>query len=206
MNTPITVIGLTGQTGAGKTTVTLELEKLGCFVIDCDKLAREIVSPGSPALSELARRFGRDILNPDGSLDRKLLASRGFADEESRKALNAVTHPAITKKALECVDCAAGEGFSVAVIDGAALLESEIKNYCDILVSVIAPAPVRLNRILARDGITREQAEERMAAQKNEEYYIDNSDIIIRNYPPFELGDQMKELKSYIKAKETGLS
>ena len=117
-----------------------------------------------------------------------------------------MTHPAITKKALEYINSAAENGVLTAVIDGAALLESDLKNYCDIMVSVVAPAGIRLERILNRDGITPKQAEERMGAQKSEKYYIDNSDIVIRNYPPFELKDQMKELTSYIKKKEKRLS
>ncbi|MCR4616516.1 MAG: dephospho-CoA kinase [Clostridiales bacterium] len=202
MDLPITVIGLTGQTGAGKSTVTKELEKLGCFIVDCDIVAREIVEKGSPVLKKLSEYFGEDIINPDGSLDRRLMAARGFADEESRNKLNSVTHPAITKKTLEYINSAAKDGASVAVIDAALLLESELKNYCDIVVSVIAPPEVRIERIIKRDGITAEQAMERMNAQKDEKYYIENSDMIIRNYPSLKLKDQMKELTSYIKSQK----
>lgn len=92
----IYVAGLTGQTGSGKSTVADIFRAQGVCVIDCDKLAREIVEPGSPVLIDLARLFGDDLIFPDGSLDRRKLARRAFASEEKTNLLNSVTHPAIT--------------------------------------------------------------------------------------------------------------
>ena len=99
----IYVAGLTGQTGSGKSTVADIFRAHGVCVIDCDRLARETVEPGSPVLGELARLFGGDLILPDGSLDRRKLAERAFASEEKTKILNSVTHPAITALARERV-------------------------------------------------------------------------------------------------------
>ncbi len=202
MGGSITVIGLTGQTGAGKTTVCERLAERGCFIIDCDKLAREITEPGSPVLETLAAKFGDDIVRADGTLDRRLLASRAFASEDKRLLLNSITHPAITELTKKYIDRARAEGFTVAVADAAALLESEIKDLCAIIVSVVAPAGVREARIIARDKITQEHAKQRINAQHGEEYYRVNSNIIIRNYPPFMLEAELEELMAYIEKKQ----
>jgi len=173
------IIGLTGPTGAGKTTAARILEGMGCDIIDCDVLARDITLPGSPVLAELAQRFGEDIVREDGFLDRALLASRAFASEQARQALNAITHPAITALALE--QAGRSDGRAV-VIDAAALLESELIWYCNHTIVVTAPEELRLARILARDGITEQAARQRMAAQSHINYHryghtiIDTSD------------------------------
>ena len=170
------VIGLTGKTGAGKSTVAAFLEEKGCFIIDGDKIARDILLPGEPAVKELARAFGEDIILPDGNVDRRRLASRAFADRESTDKLNAVTHPRITERFVADINKAEKEGFSVAVIDAAALLESDCKRLCSFFVVVTAPEEVRLERILKRDGITKEQALTRIKAQKASAFAISSSE------------------------------
>ena len=92
------VIGLTGKTGAGKSTVAEFLKEKGCFIIDGDKIARDILLPGEDALKELAAEFGEDIILPDGNADRKKLASRAFATPQATEKLNAITHPRITAR------------------------------------------------------------------------------------------------------------
>lgn len=180
------IFGLTGKTGAGKSTIAEKLSKLGFCVIDGDKIARSITEKGKPALKELANEFGCDIIESDGSLNRKLLASRAFNDKESTAKLNAITHPIIKAEFEKEIRKAETEGFSYAAIDAAALLESSCKDLCEKIIVVTAPEEIRLRRILERDGITTEQALVRMNAQFPDEYYNEKADILIRNYSPFE--------------------
>lgn len=186
------VYGLTGKTGAGKSTVAEKLEKMGFCVIDGDKIARSITEKGKPAISMLANEFGCDIIEDDGSLNRKLLASRAFKDRESTAKLNAITHPIIKAEFEKELRKAEAEGFSFAVIDAAALLESSCKDLCEKIIVVTAPEEIRLSRILLRDGITKEQALIRINAQFPDEYYNEKADILIRNYPPYEKEIELK--------------
>jgi len=156
-------IGLTGPTGAGKSTAARILESLGCAVIDGDALAREIVQPGSPVLQKLAERFGADICKGE-TLDRSLLASRAFGSEAARRDLNSITHPAITELALSRAK--ALQGYRAVVLDAAALLESELAALCRHILLISAPEGLRLRRILARGGVTEEAARRRIEAQR----------------------------------------
>ena len=186
------VYGLTGKTGAGKSTVAEKLEKMGFCVIDGDKIARSITEKGKPAISILANEFGCDIIEDDGSLNRKLLASRAFKDRESTAKLNAITHPIIKAEFEKELRKAEAEGFSFAVIDAAALLESSCKDLCEKIIVVTAPEKISLSRVLLIDGITKEQALIRINAQFPDEYYNEKADILIRNYPPYEKEIELK--------------
>ena len=162
------IIGLTGPTGAGKGEVGRRFAKAGALVIDTDRLAREVVTPPSAVLGELAAVFGRDILREDGTLDRALLAERAFASKEAQETLNAITHPAIIRRTRELIEASDRE---TAVIDAPLLFESGMDRMCHTTVAVLAPEAVRLARIKARDGITEERARERMCAQPDEAFY-----------------------------------
>ena len=175
------VTGLTGKTGAGKSTVASYLKEKGCFVIDGDLVAREIVMPSSPALKELAEAFGKDIILEDGSLDRKALAQKAFSSAEGTALLNRITHPHIKARFEELLAKASKEGFAVAVIDAAALLESDCKDLCEKIIVVHADEQIRLERILSRDRITYEQAMTRINGQKDDNYYLRQADIVIFN-------------------------
>jgi len=168
-NSSIPVIGVTGPTGAGKSTIAGHLAALGCAVIDGDVLAREITLSGSPTLEILAKQFGEDILDADGNLNRPLLAERAFCSEENRLALNRITHPAITMLAIKQ---AAGlpPATPAIAIDAAALLESGLIQYIDHIVFAEAPENLRLRRIMARDGISEQAAMRRIAAQQEIQY------------------------------------
>jgi len=193
------VIGLTGQTGAGKSTVAALLAGKGFEIIDGDKTAREITSAGSPVLSRLAGEFGADILNADGTLNRSALAAKAFASRDSTRKLNRITHPAITEKMLETVKQAEARGARAVVIDAAALLESGIADRCDIIAVVAAPEKIRLQRIIERDGIDREKAMARIRAQAAEAYYNNAADIIIRAYPPYSVEEETEKLAERIR-------
>lgn len=188
------VIGLTGKTGAGKSTVAEYLAKKGCFIIDGDKIARDILLPGKPAVKELSDFFGSDILLPDGNINRPLVAKRAFSNAESTKALNRITHPHITNQFREDINKAKKEGYHTAVIDAAALLESDCKLLCEKIVVVTAPEEIRLQRILKRDGISKDAAMTRIKAQKDDDYYFSQADIVIRNFESFILEEELKAL------------
>lgn len=188
------IIGLTGQTGAGKSTVAKILEENGLFIINADSVAREVVEKGEPTLTKLANSFGDDILNSDGILNRKLLASRAFSSRENTDLLNSITHPAITERIRLKISQAFENGEKAVVIDAPQLFESGENEMCDIIVTVAAPLEIRLHRIMNRDGVTEDEAHLRINAQLSEEYYINNSDIVIRNFPPYELKNETEKL------------
>ena len=175
----IPVIGLTGQTGAGKSTVAKLLEEKGVYNVDADLLARKVVE--SPeVIAALCAEFGDDII-VDGALDRRELARRAFTSPEKQAILNSITHPEVTKLAALEIHKAQNEGKKAALIDAALLFESCLPSICNLTVSVVADKETRLERIMNRDGISREDALIRMNAQKDEEFYKEKADIVIFN-------------------------
>jgi dephospho-CoA kinase len=160
------MIGLTGGIGSGKSTVAGLLAAKGAVVIDADLIARQVVEPGSPVLSQLVERFGADILDAGGALDRTRLAERAFVDDESRKALDAITHPAIGKEFVRQVQ-EAPEG-AVVVHDVPLLVESKNPAQYEGVIVVEAPRELRISRLEAR-GIPAADAERRMAQQASDE-------------------------------------
>lgn len=190
----MTVWGLTGKSGSGKTTASKLLEKKGFYVVDGDVLARRATEKGSPVLKKLADFFGEDILLPDGTLDRRKTAERAFSTPENTKKLNEITHGEIDRLFSLEIEKAKKAGYENCLFDAAALLESPSKERCDKIIVVTAPLEVRLKRILARDSITEQEALRRINAQKDDEYYFRHADILIRNYPPFSLEEQLRKI------------
>ena len=174
------VLGLTGPTGAGKSTVASMLIEQGFSVVDADKAARRVTEKGSDVLNEIAAVFGKDILK-DGELDRPLLASRAFRDKESTEKLNAITHPAILGAVKKAIEDLANEGKTKIILDAPQLFEAGAQGLCDFILSVLATRETRIYRIMARDGITREQTLRRMSAQLSDDFFIENSDFVIYN-------------------------
>ena len=172
------ILGLTGPTGAGKGAVGKLLTQRGAFVIDTDRLAREVVEKGTPCLKALCDHFGSDILREDGTLNRAALAAKAFADPAEKAVLEAITHPAIIARTHELLaSCEA----PLAVIDAPALFESGMDTICNVTLAVLAPAAIRLVRIQQRDGICEEAARLRMNAQPDDEYYRTHADHILIN-------------------------
>lgn len=187
----IHVVGLTGPTGAGKTCVADAWRQAGIPVIDADKVARQIVEPRSPCLAELAAAFTDAILNEDGTLNRKELARRAFADPKATETLNGITHPAIMAAIRQQLDDLADDGHALAVLDAPLLFEAGADKLCDRIVAVTAPADMRLARIMARDGIDREAALQRMNAQPSDEFYTrDGVTVLVNDSAPDALHEQ----------------
>ena len=150
-------------------------------MIDADVLARRVVEPGQPALKELVAEFSEDILNDNGTLNRRQLAKRAFATPEDTQKLNAITHPYILDLTHHILMQFEQMRERLAVIDAPLLFESGLDAACDLTVAVIAPAAMRLERIQKRDDLTAEQARARMAAQQEDAYYTDRADIVLHN-------------------------
>lgn len=192
------ILGLTGKTGAGKSMVCTKLREEGCYIIDADKVARDILEVGSPVIKKLAEVFGEDIVKYNGEIDRKLLAKRAFSSRAETDKLNAVTHPVIREIILDEIETAKIEEYEVCIIDAAALFECEIKNDCGKIAVVFAPADVRLKRIIERDNLSVSDAKRRMDAQMPDEFYLEKADIIIINDNVTDFDSEFQKLLKFI--------
>ena len=175
------IIGLTGQTGAGKSTVRDIFEKKGAAVIDADSVAHDITDNNLDCIYDIVNRFSCLVLNEKGKINRKALGRRVFSDPKELAALNKIIFPYILSAIEHEVLGHIAKGTENIVIDGATIIESGCGKMCDVLVSVVAEEETRKTRIIKRDGITKADAERRVSAQKPEEFYTENSDFIIRN-------------------------
>ncbi len=175
-------IGLTGGIATGKSTVAKLLTERGANLIDLDKIAREVVEPGQPALHAIAERFGQAVLQSDGSLDRKKLGAVVFSDLEERKALEAITHPAIRAVMKErMARYEAEEPDRLIVVDVPLLFESKLESYFEQVMVVYVPRETQLRRLIERDALRPEEAEKRLAAQMDIEEKKRRADILIHN-------------------------
>lgn len=175
-----TVIGLTGPTGAGKSTVAAALEKAGCVIIDADQIAREVVTyPG--CIAELKAEYGDDIIDANGGLNRRLLAQRAFSSPKNAARLNEITHPKIMDEVIRritAVQQRGAMGGKVIVLDAALLFESGADRLCTVTIAVTAPLEIRLSRIMQRDSIPLDLAKARMGAQQESAYYNDRANYV----------------------------
>ena len=180
------VIGLTGPTGSGKSSVSRVAEDFGLQVIDCDKTAREATEKVTDGLKALVLAFGKEILLPDGTLNRKALAALAFKDKESTELLNKTILPYIAellKKQVARRD---------TLLDAPTLFESGVNNICSKTIAVLADREIRLKRIIARDNLTLKEAETRLNAGKDEEFYRQRANYILYNN-----GDENAFLKRF---------
>lgn len=192
------IVGITGQTGSGKSAVCKLLsEKYGYFHIDADIVGKNVINGNTDILKALRDVFGKDVIFPNGKLDRKVLAQKAFKDEKSTELLNSITHPAITAKICGMINAQRIIGTAAVMIDAIALFESGEDEICDFTVATIAPRSIRLKRILKRDNLTEEQALLRINAQKSDDFYKEKATIIINNYPPFKLEDEVSKIIGY---------
>ena len=175
-----TIIGITGQTGAGKSSITQYAKSIGCYIIDADLTARKILEKGSVCLSCLSAAFGNDIVNSDGTLDRKLLAKKAFSSRENTDKLNSITHPFIFAETVKTIDSIRSiKKDAVIILDAPTLFESRIDVICDYVTAVICPESIRRERIIKRDNLSEADADIRLKAQKDDSFYTERSDFVL---------------------------
>jgi dephospho-CoA kinase len=177
-------VGLTGSIGVGKSFVASVFVELGCHVLDADQTAREVVMPDTPGLKALTEAFGEEILNPDGTLNRKHLGAVVFADESQRRRLNHILHPFIIVRQDEILnEWEREDRDGIAIVDAALMIESGGYKRFDKLIVVHCRPEVQLERLMLRDKLSRDEALRRINSQMSQEekqkyadYLIDTSD------------------------------
>mgnify|MGYP003301579776 CR=1 FL=1 len=175
------IIGLTGMSGAGKTTACEAFSECGVDIINCDLVARTVVLKGRPALKELKDYFGNEIILPDGTLDRKKIGNLIFSDESARLAFNNIIYPFISyEMIMNAVKYIKG-GSEYILLDAPTLFESGTDSFCDIIVSVVAEREDSIKRIMLRDNLSRDEAENRLSSQHPAEFYRGKSDFCVVN-------------------------
>ena len=177
----MTVIGITGPTGAGKTTVLGVLEELGGAIVDCDAVYHELLRTSVPMRDELRARFGPDIFDENGDLRRKELGAIVFGDQNALAELNAITHRHIVAELERRIARARAEGSPAVALDAIALLESGAGDLCGVTVAVTAAEDARVGRIMAREGISEGYARARIAAQKPSAWFEERCTYTLRN-------------------------
>ncbi len=171
------IIGLTGQTGAGKSTVAEFARELSCEIINADLVAREALQKGSSCLKKLADIFGYDIIDSNGECKRAVLARKAFSSRENTDQLNKITHPWIMRRISEYIEMYGDD--KIIILDAPQLFESGGNKICDKVIVVVADENVRLQRITERDGLSYEDAVLRIRAQHDENYYTSRADFVI---------------------------
>jgi dephospho-CoA kinase len=186
-------VGLTGGIGAGKSEVSRLLAAYGAVVVDSDKIAREVVAPGTPGLAAVVAEFGPEVLTPEGALDRPRLGAIVFADPDRLAALNAIVHPLVRARSAE-LEATAGPD-SVVVHDVPLLAENGLAPLYDLVVVIDASEETRLDRLVRQRGMTPDEARARMAAQATREARLAVADLVIDNDGPMEaLAPRVREV------------
>lgn len=179
------IIGLTGASGSGKGEVTKLFAARGVPAIDTDEVYRRLTAAPSPCVSELTARFGEEILDRNGGVDRKKLAAIVFCggDEQRRHLadLNRITHKHILRSCRITISHLRERGVIGCVVDAPLLFEAHFEKECDFVIAVVADRETRIRRVMRRDFITRAAAEARINAQKDNSYYSERSDFTIYN-------------------------
>lgn len=175
------VFGLTGGIGTGKSTVARMLREEGIEVVDADSIAHEITAKGKPAFEEIVRAFGIGILLPDGGIDRKKLGAIVFADPGKRAFLEAITHPAIAREIAEAIGKLESEGRDIAIVEAALIYEAGRKGRFEKVIAVRCDMEKQVYRLMARDSISKEEAELRISSQMDPDEKARASDIVIDN-------------------------
>lgn len=193
------IIGVTGNSGTGKTSLCIALssviENKSVCILDADKIAKEISVPGNKYFDEIINLFGDSVLSKEGMLNREKLASIIFGDDEKRESLDKITYKYVveeTKKRLNNSNC------DIVLIDAPLLIESGLSKICDVVISVIANKEVKLERICKRDNLKEETAILRLNSQKDNDFYIMNSNYVVVNNNT-DLIKQAKDVIDYIK-------
>jgi dephospho-CoA kinase len=175
------IIGLTGGIASGKSTVARMLLELGIPVIDADQIAREVVEIGEEAYLQIVEKFGEEILQDDKTIDRAKLGAIVFNDEEKRKLLNSIVHPAVRQKMLEQKERYVKKGEKTIVLDIPLLFESNLTHLVDKIVVVYVDEHTQLERLMARNGFSKEEAKARIKAQMPLKEKAAKADAVINN-------------------------
>ncbi len=196
----IAVVGLTGQSGAGKTTVCQVFKDNGFEVINADLIARQLMVKGSPCLNEVIEWFGREYLTEDGELNRKKLGMAVFSNEEQLKQLNGICYPYITYEILQQINKMADNGKKYVLLDAPTLFESRADDFCKLIISVTATEKNRIGRLVERDNLSLEQVKKRISSQHTEHFFVNHSDYIIKNNKTIEaLKEKAQEVSDKVK-------
>ena len=175
------VFGLTGGIGTGKSTVARMFRREGLAVVDADRIAREITSPGRPAYDAIVRRFGREILLPGGRIDRGKLGDIVFSDAGKRAELEAITHPGIARGIAAEIERLASEGRGIAIVEAALIHETGRRARFEAVIAVRCDRDRQVRRLVKRDGISEEQVLRRIASQMDTDEKARRSDHVIDN-------------------------
>lgn len=173
-------VGLTGSIAVGKTFVCDVFRELGCHVLDADRVAREVVEPGTTGLQRIVESFGSDVLKPDQSLDRSKLGSIVFSDEAKRQLLNSIIHPLVIDRQNEWLErCEHVDPNGIAIVDAALMIESGGYKRFDKLIVVWCRPEIQLRRLMQRDSVPETEAERRVASQMPQEEKKEYADFLI---------------------------
>ena len=178
------IFGITGGSGTGKTTVSGIFKKLGAEVIDCDLVSRIVTDKDSPCLYELCEKFGREIINEDGTLNRRLLGEFVFSDSDKLRLLGEITHKYIYEY---ITDAISKSDAGIIGIDGAVIIGSPVEELCEAMVSVLSEHEKRVERIVLRDDLTEATARARINSQKIDNFYLEKSDFVLYNNSTLEI-------------------
>ena len=193
----VMVVGLTGQTGAGKSTVSKVFVQNGFRLIDADAISRMVVKRGSHCLADLRECFSDVILLPDGELDRQALATIAFSDHRKLEMLNTIMYPYIMGEILRMIHRFSQQNHKLILLDAPTLFESRADDFCDLIISVVADADLRQQRIMQRDHISADTAKQRMDVQLSESFFREHSDAVLENNADFsDLWDAAQELSA----------
>lgn len=183
---PMKKVGLTGGIGSGKSTVARMLGGAGFAVVDADQVARDIMTPGSPVLEEVAAAFGADLIGDDGALDRGELARRAFATTEDTQRLNAITHPAIRTESERRFAAAEEAGEQAVIYDMPLLVDLGLNQDMDLTVVVDVDKEERIRRLVDKRGLDEADARARMAQQIDDATRLAAADVVIDNNGPLD--------------------
>lgn len=175
------IIGITGPSGSGKSLLCKHLADTGIHCIDADAVYHGMLLPPSRCLDELVRVFGADLLSENGELDRRVLSTRVFSDPLQLKLLNETVLPIVIDEINRIIGDLISKGAQAVAVDAPTLIESGFYRSCDMIIAVLAPIEDRVERIIARDGISRERAMQRILSQKDDAFYSSVADVTIFN-------------------------
>ena len=194
------VIGITGNSGSGKTTATKILKRLcDVEVIDADKVVRELSVPGTKYLDAIKEKFGESVFLEDGTLNRKALAEKIYNSKEDLEVLNGLTFKYVVEEIKFRIEESKSE---IIVLDAPLLFESGLDENCTAVIGLTAPFELKVERIVKRDGISEETAYSRINIQAKDEFYLNKADVVIENNNQDELEDKLKEALRILNIKE----